>query len=451
MVGFFIVGRVYNQSDSGAFFEALSQQLVSLVRFGKEEEQLTLYNEMSILELLSEAAENANDNGKKLVLVVDALDEDKSLIRERQSILNLLPKQENPNLTIILSSRPEPNVQDSVYLGYSHPIKHCPVYKLKQLKLSKDFKERAKDELRTLYDKSNKSKDIVSFIAVADGALTVSDLSELTGEIPIEISRIFEDSTARTFLSIKPTHISSADYSDKGYMLGHDDLQKQAMRDFVGKESPQYIKKLDVWCDGYKERGWSSDIPNYLLTSYLGLLTNHAKWERLADMLIDYSYIGTVSRNTLSCAYYLSFINNAIEALAKQKAIDYVRIGLLTESREWLSLRDENIPQELPVLFTKLGYIDEAEAMTKTMSDKDRLSCLSKIAVELARQGNKKRAVEIALDIISEIPLNSFHLQRSNMHEHDYTYYLTNCTTALILCGESKKAEDFFIRLIWSW
>ena len=399
----------------------------------------------TLLALLGYAAKVIGELGKRLVLIVDVLDEDRSGERELSYILRRLPKNNISNLVIILSSRPNPNMQDAANLDSNHPARYCTMYLLTQSPHAKVQQELADKALEEIHDKEQSYIELIAFLAIAEGGLSVEDLSGLTGMLPIKIRRLFEQpKTGRIFQMVRSENLVLFDDSPKRYKFGHEEIRQQALSGFVGGETKKYLESLSTWYDGFVQQNWKSRVPDYLMTDYLRLLANNRQWERVADILINYDFISLVSRVSLSCVLCFQLINETIGALSKVDVIDFVRIGLLSESRSLLALRDSKIPTELPILFANIGRYDEALQMTETMSESDRLLCRSQIVVIFANNHIKDRAVELAQKVISEIPLERYLPQRSNQHEVDYARYLSNCATALVLCGKKEDAEAAF-------
>lgn len=265
----------------------------------------------------------------------------------------------------------------------------------------------------------------------------------------VDIKNILSGYKGRIFMTV--THesgVTMMEDIEKGYTFAHDTLQEQALNDLVGNNANLYIGMLNKWCENYQKHKWPVDTPLYLLTDYLRMLAYNAQWNRLADFLADNNFVSLVSKKNVSCSLYFNLIEETIVGLSAVKNIDFMRIGLLSETREKLALRDDNIPVELPILFAKLSYYDVAIKMTETMAEPDRLLSLSQIAVIMAKKGEVKYAVSMAQEVINSIPFEMYPYQRSSVNKCDYTKYLSNCAEAFVISGCGNKAEDFFNCLI---
>jgi len=253
-IGFFVRKDIDSFSDKDSFEKSLTAQLEMYIGQTCITDQSGNTYTKPIYELLREAAIVAKSNDKRLVLIIDSLDEDQSQKRGKPPIIELLPKVEIPNLIVILSSRPHPDIQKHLSWGYNHPIQKSAILNLEQLAFIKNLKKQAFNELKRLKDDVPLGIQIISLIAVSRGALSASDFSKLTGEIPAEFTSIFSDTSERIFLEIKSELLYFSDApSECGYVLGHTIFYEQALKEFVGVNKQHYINMLNKWCDTIKE------------------------------------------------------------------------------------------------------------------------------------------------------------------------------------------------------
>ena len=117
IVSFFITGRLAGQADSDAFLDAMIEQLNALGPAGGPAPPAAGVRVGMWLSLLAGAAAWAEERGRRLVVVVDGLDEDEagaSPPRGRPSIASLLPRRPPPGARFIITSRPDPGLPDDV-------------------------------------------------------------------------------------------------------------------------------------------------------------------------------------------------------------------------------------------------------------------------------------------------------------------------------------------------
>ena len=117
VVSFFITGRLLGQADSGAFLDAMIEQLNALYPAGGGLPAVAGARAGAWLNLLASAAAQAEERGRRLVVVVDGLDEDEAGAtpsRGRPSIASLLPRRPPPGARFIVTSRPDPGLPDDL-------------------------------------------------------------------------------------------------------------------------------------------------------------------------------------------------------------------------------------------------------------------------------------------------------------------------------------------------
>ncbi|MCC3772063.1 hypothetical protein K6I34_005352, partial [Streptomyces sp. UNOC14_S4] len=111
VVSFFITSRLARQNDAAAFCEVVQRQLYSLLQ---EEEPLTTpYTRDEQVRLaMDRAAELCAERGRRLVLVVDGLDEDRGVTSgpDCHSIAALLPRVPPHGMRVVVAGRPHPPV-----------------------------------------------------------------------------------------------------------------------------------------------------------------------------------------------------------------------------------------------------------------------------------------------------------------------------------------------------
>jgi hypothetical protein len=142
VVSFFITGRLAGQADSDAFLDAMTEQLAALAQVGGQPRQTAGARVGAWLSLLEDAAARAHERGRRLVVVVDGLDEDEagaSPPRGRPSIASLLPRRPPLGARFIVTSRPDPGLPDDVPSG--HPLRGCTPRMLSVSRAAADMKE----------------------------------------------------------------------------------------------------------------------------------------------------------------------------------------------------------------------------------------------------------------------------------------------------------------------
>jgi len=124
IVSFFITARLAAQDTREAFTEVLLEQLAELTRQDLPAFLPPATREAYLLDLLAQAAAACEQSGGRLVLVVDGLDEDRSVTTgpHAHSIGGLLPASLPAGMRVIVAGRPNPPVPMTCQTGT-----HCAI------------------------------------------------------------------------------------------------------------------------------------------------------------------------------------------------------------------------------------------------------------------------------------------------------------------------------------
>jgi hypothetical protein len=149
-----VTGRLAEQADSTAFAEAVLEQVASLTGERLAASLALTARDAHRRQLLREAARRADEGGRRLVLLIDGLDEDRSRGPDLgagvwlPSIASLLPRHPVDGLRVIVSGRPDPEIPGDV--PDDHPLRHCAVRPLAPSACASDIERLATEELRRL-------------------------------------------------------------------------------------------------------------------------------------------------------------------------------------------------------------------------------------------------------------------------------------------------------------
>jgi hypothetical protein len=182
LVSFFITGRLAAQDTREAFTEAVLDQLARLTGQDLPSSLPEATREVYLLDLLARAAGACEEAGGRLVLVVDGLDEDRSMDTGRgaHSIAALLPAVPPAGMRVIVAGRPNPPIPDDVP-GW-HPLRDLAIiHPLHVSPHAQDMQRLSQRELQRLLRGPAVGQDVLGLLTVARGGLTASDLVELTG------------------------------------------------------------------------------------------------------------------------------------------------------------------------------------------------------------------------------------------------------------------------------
>jgi hypothetical protein len=399
IVSFFITGRLAGQADSDAFLDAMIEQLTALGPASGGSAAVAGARVGAWLSMLASAAAQAEEQGRRLVVVVDGLDEDDAgatPARGQPSIASLLPGRPPPGVRIIVTSRPDPGLPDDVPAG--HPLRTCIPRRLPVSWVAEDLARRANQELRDLLTGDQTGIDVVGFIAASGGGLTRSDLSALTGAPPLKLDPILRGVSGRSLQTRASPDARDADTDPvrRVYLFAHETLRATA-EEQLGGELARYREGIYDCIGSYASHGWPDTTPGYAIRGYLGLLTATSDAARLSALARDPRRQAFLLRATGSEYAALAEIRAAQRLIAGQKVPDLQALVELAVYRHAISIRNQSIPAGLPALWARLARFDHAEALARAITDPDyQALALAELASAAVRAGDPDRAEALA-------------------------------------------------------
>ena len=404
VVSFFVTGRLAGQADSDAFLDAMIDQLNALSPVGLQSPPVAGARVGTWLRLLADAAAQAEERARRLVVVVDGLDEDEagaSPPRGRPSIASLLPRRPPPGVRFLITSRPGPGVPDDVPPG--HPLRTCIRRHLPVSWVAEDAERLANQELRDLLAGAQTAVDVVGYVAGSGGGLTRSDLSELIGAPPHELDSVLRGVFGRSL----QTRISA--YSRDGgsvpatrvHMFAHETL-RLAAEEQLGREIARYRQGVHDWIRAYADRSWPDSTPGYAVRGYPRLLTATKDVLRLSALARDPRRHAFLLRATGSDYAALTEISDAQRVITAQDVPDLQALVELAVYRHAISIRNQSIPADLPAVWAWLARFDHAEALARAITSRDAQDqALAELVTVAAHIGDLDRAEALARAITS--------------------------------------------------
>jgi len=401
VVYFFIRGaRIAAESNSVGFIAKVVPQLAALT--GRPlPADWTGPNSVEIyLDLRSKAAKHAEANGRRLLLIVDGLDEDTRPPNVR-AVTELLPRTPKVALRVIVASRPIRNILTG--LRSDHPLHTCSRTILRPSKHARDIAQRAQDELHELIAGDTNDRDLVGLIAAAEGPLTADDLAKLTGKEPFQIRDVLSSRAARSLKAHTDAVIDN--HPDPGYVLGHDALREQANRELDATRINAYRTKICRWADDYAQQHWPPHTPAYLLLSYPQMLHNQRLTEQLHDLATDLNRHDRLVTFTGGDAAVLADISAALDLLVDEADPDLEQICMLARHRDTLRATDDRLlPEQLDArdlcsivqAFARAGDLARTERLARAIyDDAQRATGLSLAAITAAKGLQVDRARQL--------------------------------------------------------
>jgi hypothetical protein len=436
VASFFVTGRLASQADSDAFLDAMIEQLHALSPASGGPASVTGARVGTWLTLLASAAAQAVEQGRRLIVVVDGLDEDKagaSPAGGRPSIASLLPRRPPSSVRIIVTSRPDPGLPDDVPSG--HPLRICIPGQLAVSQVAKDLSLVAKQELHALLRGDQMGIDVVGYIAASGGGLTRTDLEALTGALPMKLDPILRGVSGRSLQTRAPAESddASADPATRVYLFAHETLRVTA-EEQLGTGLARYRQRIHDWIRSYARGGWPDTTPGYAIRGYPALLTTTSDTSRLSALARDPRRHAFLMRVTGSDYAAVAEIRTAQGVIAAQKVPDLRALVELAVFRYSISIRNQSIPANLPVVWARLARFDHAEALARSItSPVDKAWALGALASTAAEAGDPDRASRLAAEAETRV--------RDIIDPSSQARALTWLVAAVVRAGDPDRAE----------
>ncbi|WP_197521858.1 hypothetical protein, partial [Nocardia sp. 852002-20019_SCH5090214] len=377
-IGFFITDRLADQNDHNAFTAAVLDQLAVLLPDQRSLIAAATINRDGLRnELLTLAARREAEAGRRLVLVVDGLDEDTGT----PPIVTLLPTRPEPNLRVVVASRHGP----ALPIPHGHPLTATEPYPLTSSPFAADVQAKAVAELDALLGGPDQHRDLLTLITAANG-LTASELTELSGMAPYEIDGLLRAVAGRSFRTRTTTASPrSGGHSDPVYVLAHETLQRTAEERLGTRHLTAGMSRLHAWADHYRDQAWPTDTPDFLLRRYFSVLDRHHDLTRMVAAALDTARHSRMRMRTGGDATALSEIRTVQQHICNQPDPDLLSTARLARYRDRLHSRNDNIPTRLLIVMALLGQYDRAEDLAHSYSTpRQRGDALAAIAREVA-------------------------------------------------------------------
>jgi tetratricopeptide (TPR) repeat protein len=404
LVPFFITTQRAAHNTRGAFIQVLFEQLSALLGESAPAALPEAAIEIALLERLSRAAIEQEQTGRRLVLVVDGLDEDRGAASGpgAQSIAGMLPAmlpgEGLPGgMRVIVASRPNPPLPGDV--PHWHPLRDSSVIRpLSPHRDARRFEDLARSGLRHFLGHGSESeRDLLGFLTAARGGLSASDLAWLA-EIDLWEAEAFLDTGEGSRMLRGRPGLAAAPRSV--FLLGHDDLGGVAEDYFVGRRLGRYRERLNSWAAYWHARGWPPDTPEYLLIDYFQFLDELGDLPRMTEYALDAVRHNQMLTLTGGDAAALAEVRTALNRIAAQDTPNLASALALACHRDHLADRGTRVPVKLPAVWAALGQLPRALALADSFTYwPDRVKALAQIAGALAETGQCQEAMRITEEV----------------------------------------------------
>ncbi|MEU3921463.1 hypothetical protein [Streptomyces sp. NPDC029004] len=439
----YFIGDRFGNNDRDRFLQEVSQQLAVVADAdaspsgGRPEE---------FPGLCQAAAEACRRGGRRLVLVVDGLDEDRGTAVGGLSIASLLPKNPPAGMRVMVTGRPNPPVPDGV--PPDHPLRDPEIVRLlapsPHARLISDMAER---ELQQLLNDAPVGNDLLGLLTVARGALTGRDLSELIGVRPHDISRRLRGITGRSFLTAESGFLPAPGADEfRTYVLGHQELRRKALAELGDTAVAGYEARLHAWADDYQAQGWPPDTPPYLLYDYTGMLRGASKTDRLVSFVLDpRRQLALLACSSIDGA--LSEVELTQQVIERETPGDLGTVAALAASRDLLYAEAGALPPSIPVAFARLGQPQRAMGLARSAPyPAAKAVGLAKVARVLASTDHR-HATEAAQEAARWAERARRESAPTSGDEYDTEVAAGEAAVALISVGQDSEGRDLLASL----
>ncbi len=403
VVSFFIVDRLADHADSIGYTKEVGTQFAELAGMQSEWPRVQA-DDLPIL--VVQACARANRAGRRIVLIVDALDEDQGSWPNSglPSIASLLPsfssEVEKQTLSLILTSRKHPPLPLDV--PTNHPIKKVQSTLLTPSPHALVGRREALEEIQYRLTRDTISAQILTYLAAASPTkgtaypaadvpeqypspgvadtqehdqpkasargtgLSASDLAELIGvRRPLVAAALRSGYSS----SLRTDMVRSGDSADAEiYYFAHETLTAITQEEVGIKEIALARARINAWADSQLQQGWSAETPHYLVSGYSELLYSLKDTRRLYSLVKDTRRLNLMLRRT---GAHLESLHQA--HLVEQLAVDSQDPDLAVLAgvaivRWRLEQAERNLPPSLATLWIELGDLAHAEQLIESES-----------------------------------------------------------------------------------
>jgi hypothetical protein len=436
IVSFFVTGRLVGQADSDAFTDAIIVQLAAITDESVASVLTAAARHGTMLRLIEAAATRLEEYDRRLVIVVDGLDEDVGPRGDilKPSILSLLPRRLHPNARIILASRPDPPMPNDV--PADHPIRHLAPQILHPSPYARNLEINARNEMQRLLDGLSLQRELLGLITACGGGLTKQDLETLTSRKLYEIDRLLSGVFGRTVGSRRLVDRGDG-RSERVYLFTHETIRVVALEQFGEGALTEYSDRIRAWADSYQNKGWPQSTPSYLLRGYQQMLANLNDSTRLTACATDELRQDAMLRATGGDALALTELRSARDLELQSSDVNIGSLLLLAAHRDYLIQRNSRLPVGLPALWVMLGQPARGEALAAPITDPMRLAVsLVRLAESSAISGDGSHAIELVKQAESVLATMTGDVSQGQNY-----FVVLGIAKALALAGQNFEAE----------
>jgi len=285
VVSFFVNDRTTTERDLSGFLASMGRQLEAVL----DSPQGSRLDSPGALEgafwrLAEDAAAASEDRGRRLVVVVDGLDEDAAQRRSTRvrSIAALFSDPLPRNLRVILATRPDDRVFEEI--GQKSDI---DLHDLSPSPLAGVSKAEARADIDDAVYEDGLARQLLGLLTAARSGLAHGELAELVFEPPGVVLSVLQTSLRHC---VHRMEIHEGDFSSRT-VFG---FANQSLPEIVGDDNHlgrsgvhRYVERIHTWATESTSRGWDDDVPDFLALGYRAMLVAADDLPRLLEYALD--------------------------------------------------------------------------------------------------------------------------------------------------------------------
>jgi tetratricopeptide (TPR) repeat protein len=365
VLAFFITARAAGRSDRTAFLAAMEGQLREYLSGGDVE----CGSKGQFLDALERAAAQAVAAGRRLVLLVDGLDEDTGVLSANSghSVAALLPRVPPEGVSVVVAGRPNPPVPSDVH--ENHPLHDRRIDRtLTESEAARAVRQVAERDLNTLLGGGGHAREIAQLVAAAEGGLSAADLAALLGLGGADVTardvlEVLGGALGRSF-QCRPAQWPRAGEPAGGIIaFAHEELQRRALGSVSAQTLGAHHERLHRFAGRWAAAGWPEETPEYALFGYPQLLRRLGDVDRTTALATDAARQELLWRTTGSDAQAFAEIAGAFRLLLAAGEPDPAVCARLAHRRDTLRAHAGQVPDILIIAWARLGQVRRALAV----------------------------------------------------------------------------------------
>ncbi|WUC77749.1 hypothetical protein OHS33_04990 [Streptomyces sp. NBC_00536] len=358
VLAFFVTARMAGRADRTAFLSTLEGQLRAYLQDGG----IDCTDLGGFLDGLERAASRAMAAGRRVVLVIDGMDEDTGVPSAvgGNSIAACLPHTPPAGMRVIVAGRRHPPVPADVLTG---PLLGTAIdHELAASPAAQAVRADAERNLEALIASGGLSMELVGLTAAAGGGLSPADFAELGGVAQRRIELVLGGSTGRAFEHRPAQWVTDAEGRAQAlYSFAHQDLLHGARSLLDPADLGAYRSRIHTLADHARRGGWPASTSEYLLYGYPRLLHELGDTARLTALATDRARHECLWQTTGTDSQAFTEIADAFRLhLASTAPCDLGACARLAHHREGLQHTADALPTTVITTWARLGLLRRA-------------------------------------------------------------------------------------------